>query len=160
MDIEKKDLINLKEIVDFKWVLNSLLEENEKLEKQLKKWKRLLNKFKIQQKDFIKYLDELSYEKDDINKVTDIKYELIKIAVAKNSNGIKQELVDLIEYLYTNNKLGELQDYSVKKIQASNGNIGCIYMKNGEVIFDNLGYRKKELTDKNQKNYNELFDFT
>lgn len=111
-------------------------------------------------KDFIKYLDELSYEKDDINKVTDIKYELIKIAVAKNSNGIKQELVDLIEYLYTNNKLGELQDYSVKKIQASNGNIGCIYMKNGEVILDNFGYCKKEVTDKNQKNYNELFDFT
>lgn len=111
-------------------------------------------------KDFIKYLDELSYEKDDINKVTDIKYELIKIAVAKNSNGIKQELVDLIEYLYTNNKLGELQDYSVKKIQASNGNIGCIYMKNGEVILDNFGYCKKEVTDKNQKNYNELVDFT
>lgn len=111
-------------------------------------------------KDFIKYLDALSYEKDDINKVTDIKYELIKIAVAKNSNGIKQELVDLIEYLYTNNKLGELQDYSVKKIQASNGNIGCIYMKNGEVILDNFGYCKKEVTDKNQKNYNELFDFT
>ena len=111
-------------------------------------------------KDFIKYLDALSYEKDDINKITDIKYELIKIAVAKNSNGIKQELVDLIEYLYTNNKLGELQDYSVKKIQASNGNIGCIYMKNGEVILDNFGYCKKEVTDKNQKNYNELFDFT
>ena len=111
-------------------------------------------------KDFIKYLDALSYEKDDINKITDIKYELIKIAVAKNSNGIKQELVDLIEYLYTNNKLGELQDYSVKKIQASNGNIGCIYMKNGEVILDNFGYCKKDVTDKNQKNYNELFDFT
>lgn len=111
-------------------------------------------------KDFINYLDALSYEKDDINKITDIKYELIKIAVAKNSNGIKQELVDLIEYLYTNNKLGELQDYSVKKIQASNGNIGCIYMKNGEVILDNFGYCKKEVTDKNQKNYNELFDFT
>ena len=111
-------------------------------------------------KDLIKYLDALSYEKDDINKVTDIKYELIKITVAKNSNGIKQELVNLIKYLYTNNKLEELQDYSVKKIQASNGNIGCIYMKNGEVILDNFGYHKKEVTDKNQKNYNELFDFT
>lgn len=144
---------------------NKLLDFIEKLDEIEKTYcNQVLNKAieneHMTLKDFIKYLDELSYEKDDINKVTDIKYELIKIAVAKNSNGIKQELVDLIEYLYTNNKLGELQDYSVKKIQASNGNIGCIYMKNGEVILDNFGYCKKEVTDKNQKNYNELFEFT
>ena len=83
MDIEKKDLINLKEIVDFKWVLNSLLEENEKLEKQLKKWKRLLNKFKIQQKDFIKYLEDemkLEIQRENINcETTNKRYILEEI---------------------------------------------------------------------------------
>lgn len=74
---EKKDLINLKEIVDFKWVLTSLLEENEKLERQLKKRKRLLNKFKIQQKEFIKFLEDEIKELQKI-KETELDCDILK----------------------------------------------------------------------------------
>lgn len=38
--------------------IEELLEENQELKKQLEEWKELLNKFKIQQKAFIKYLEE------------------------------------------------------------------------------------------------------
>ena len=83
MTEEEKNLINLKEIVNFKWVLISLLEENEKLEKQFKKWKKLLNKFKIQQKDFIKYLEDemkLEIQRENINcETTNKRYILEEI---------------------------------------------------------------------------------
>ena len=77
MTEEEKNLINLKEIVNFKWVLISLLEENEKLEKQFKKWKKLLNKFKIQQKEFIKYLEDVIKELQKI-KETELDYDILK----------------------------------------------------------------------------------
>lgn len=78
MTEEKEDLINLKEIVDFKWILNSLLEENEKLKKQLKKRKELLNKFKIQQKEFIKYLKKMLDDENDIFSVVRVEDVLQK----------------------------------------------------------------------------------
>ena len=53
-EVSKED----KEFIDCTHRNTELLEENEKLKKQSEEWKELLNKFKIQQKEFIKYLED------------------------------------------------------------------------------------------------------
>lgn len=53
-EVSKED----KEFIDCTHRNTELLEENEKLKKQLEEQKELLNKFKIQQKEFIKHLED------------------------------------------------------------------------------------------------------
>lgn len=70
MTEEKKNPFNLKMAIIYTLFMKELLEENQKLKKQLEEWKELLNKFKIQQKDFIKYLEDeikLEIQRENIN---------------------------------------------------------------------------------------------
>lgn len=47
--------------------------ENQELKKQFEEWKKLLNKFKIQQKEFIKYLENMLDDENDIFSVVRVK---------------------------------------------------------------------------------------
>ena len=55
-----------------------LLVEYKELKKQFEEWKKLLNKFKIQQKEFIKYLENMLDDENDIFSVVRVKYILQK----------------------------------------------------------------------------------
>ena len=50
-----------------------LLVEYKELNKQFEEWKKLLNKFKIQQKEFIKYLENMLDDENDIFSVVRVK---------------------------------------------------------------------------------------
>ncbi len=50
-----------------------LLVEYKELKKQFEEWKKLLNKFKIQQKEFIKYLENMLDDENDIFSVVRVK---------------------------------------------------------------------------------------
>lgn len=82
---------------------NDLLKENQELKKQVEEWKKLLNKFKIQQKEFIKWLEKKqSFLRDEISELTlgmcntdfqDIKIEVYEKVLQKYKSiiGVQDE---------------------------------------------------------------------
>ena len=86
MTEEKKNPFNLKMAIIYTLFMKELLEENQKLKKQLEEWKELLNKFKIQQKEFISYLKNMLDDENDIFSVVRVKDVLQKYKEIVNSS--------------------------------------------------------------------------
>lgn len=115
---------------------------------------------KMTKSDFLGYLNEMSLKKMNCNqkKITRAQYALVEQMLIDVPIEDRNTLKKLFTYIYENGNIGEIEEYSVKKLTMVDGTETLIYYKNGKIVTDDYANNDGIYKTNNVKNLKFEFE--
>lgn len=125
-----------------------------------KLYKELMQKLTNKELNISVFLDLLDKASLNENKGLNKNQKLIIEEIARfNSPKYWDGLRELMEDLYMQDKLEQLENYSLRVIGNDDVHF-MVYLENGKAFSEPLGSKTVNVTSQNIKNYDEIFNFT